>query len=157
MRILVVSDTHSNEQALYQAIEEQPTAKLIFHLGDGIRDAENAAERYPDREFRMVKGNCDWGHFRGTDVNLEIVGRQRVFMTHGHRYNVKMGMYRVTSAAREQNADILLFGHTHQPLTDYEDGLTILNPGSLSYGHPTYGLLDITEAGVVPLIVSLRY
>lgn len=49
---------------------------------------------------------------------------------------------------RERQADLLLFGHTHQPLTDYEDGLYLMNPGSLGYGG-TYGYVDITPAGIV--------
>ena len=60
-----------------------------------------------------------------------------------------MGLYRLVCAARERQADILLFGHTHQPLIDYDDGLHILNPGSLHGSGGTYGTVDITPAGVV--------
>lgn len=49
----------------------------------------------------------------------------------------------------------MLFGHTHQPLTEYDDGLYMLNPGSL-HGGGTYGVLDITAAGVVMNIVEDR-
>lgn len=57
--------------------------------------------------------------------------------------------------SRERQADILLFGHTHQPLTDYDDGLYILNPGSLR-GRGTYGLLDVTPTGVLLNVVENR-
>ncbi|HIW74127.1 MAG TPA: metallophosphoesterase [Firmicutes bacterium] len=156
-RVLVVSDTHGDERALWQALEEQPAARLVFHLGDGAREAEAVAARCPDRRFQIVRGNNDWGSFgQFPETGLEIVAGKRIFYTHGHQYGVKMGLYRAVCAARERQADVLLFGHTHQPLVDYEDGLHILNPGSLSYGRPTYGLLDITEAGIVPHTVSLR-
>lgn len=157
MRILVVSDTHGDEYALRRAVEEQPTARLIIHLGDGAGEAETVASAYPDREFRIVRGNCDWG--RGdvlAETGLEIAAGRRIFYTHGNRYDVKMGYYRVICAAREQHADLLLFGHTHVPMIDYDDGLTILNPGSLAYGGLTYGYIDITDAGIVPQIVKLR-
>ena len=156
-RILVVSDTHGDEQALRQALEEQPTARMIFHLGDGAREAEAVAAGYPDRTFFLVRGSGDWGQAGLLpEAGLEIVAGHRIFYTHGHRYNVKMGLYRAVCAARERKADVLLFGHTHQPLTDYDDGLTILNPGSLAYGRSTYGLLDVTDTGIVPQTVSLR-
>ena len=157
MRILVVSDTHGNEYTLRQAVEEQPTARLIIHLGDGVRDAESVADTYPDKQFRIVRGNCDFGHPETlAETGLEILKGHRLFFTHGHRYDVKMGLYRLVCAAREQKADIVMFGHTHVPVTDYDDGLYILNPGSLSYGNPTYGVIDITDAGIVPHIMRLR-
>ena len=58
-------------------------------------------------------------------------------------------------AAREQGAQVLLYGHTHQALTDYDDGLHILNPGSLSGWRPSYGTLDITPQGIVPNVIRL--
>lgn len=156
MRILVVSDTHGDEYALRQAIEEQPTTRMIIHLGDGVREAEAVQADYPGREFRIVRGNCDWGRSDVPDNGTEFVSGKRLFFTHGYRYDVKMGFYRVVCAARDQKADILLFGHTHIPYADYDDGLYILNPGSLSYGRPTYGFIDITDAGVVTQIKELR-
>ena len=157
-RILVVSDTHGDERALWQALEEQPDARTVIHLGDGARETETMAELCKDRRFYIVRGNNDWGgaYRQLPETALEIVAGKRIFFTHGHRYDVKMGIYRVVCAARERQADVLLFGHTHQPLVDYEEGLHILNPGSLTYGRPTYGLLDITDAGIVPHTVSLR-
>ena len=45
-----------------------------------------------------------------------------------------------------------MFGHTHKPYLDTEDGITILNPGSLSYPRqegrrPSYMIMTIDEAG----------
>ena len=53
--------------------------------------------------------------------------------------------------ARKNGADILLYGHTHIAFTDYDDGLYIMNPGSCGRpreGLPSYGIIDITKAGV---------
>lgn len=157
MRILVVSDSHGDEYALRQAVEEQSSARVVIHLGDGLREAETVAAAYPDKKFYIIKGNNDWGDARlYAETGLTEIAGRRVFYTHGHHYGVKMGYYRVICAAREQKADILLFGHTHESLIDYDEGLTILNPGSVAFGCSTYGFIDITEAGVVPQIVKLR-
>ena len=67
----------------------------------------------------------------------------------------RRGFTGYAAPARERQADILLFGHTHQPLTDYDDGLYILNPGSLR-GRGTYGLLDVTPTGVLLNVVENR-
>lgn len=158
MRILVVSDTHGDEQALWRAVEDQPSARVVIYLGDGAREAEAVAARYPDRQFYRVRGNGDWAAGAALPVaGEEKLGGKRLFFTHGHVYDVKNGLYRVVCAARERRADILLFGHTHLPLTVYDDGLYILNPGSLSYGRGTYGTVDITPAGIVLNVVNDRH
>ncbi len=155
MKLLVVSDTHGNEQCLRQAIEQQPAARMVLHLGDGAREAQTVAGDTPDKPFYIVRGNCDWGQTLPEVGLIEVSGR-RIFYTHGYRYQVKAGIYTAVCAAREQKADILLFGHTHEPFTEYEDGLYILNPGSLAYGRATYGLIEITPSGIMTNIVPLR-
>lgn len=57
MRILVISDTHGNETALFRVVEAQPTARVVIHLGDGVEEAETAAAAFPDREFHLIRGN----------------------------------------------------------------------------------------------------
>ena len=150
MRILVVSDTHGDAYALEQAILAQPGARTVVHLGDGAREAGEMEARFPDHTFFCVRGTGDFSA-GGSLVYArdEICGGKRLFLTHGHLYDAKMGLYRLVCAARERQADILLFGHTHQPLIDYDDGLHILNPGSLHGSGGTYGTVDITPAGVV--------
>ncbi len=54
-----------------------------------------------------------------------------------------------------KKAYVLLFGHTHNAVTEYEDGLYIMNPGSLSGSTGTYGTLDIVPAGIVTNIVHI--
>ena len=154
MRILVVSDVHGRESLLWEAIEQQPTARTVLFLGDGIRQAEAAQERYPDRTFYMVPGNCDMGCSL-LPVRQETLGGKRFYFTHGHLHDVKYTLYRLDLAARQAGADIALFGHTHAPYEEYADGLYLFNPGSLGYGH-TYGFVDIQGGGIRTAVVSLR-
>lgn len=154
MRVLVVSDVHGDFRRLCEAIEQQPTAKTVIFLGDGLRQAEDAADRYPDRVFYMVPGNCDFGS-DAIPVRQETVGGKRFYFTHGHRHDVKYTLYRLELAAREAEADIALFGHTHQPYEEYVDGLYLFNPGSLGRGG-TYGYVDIEGGGIRTAVVELR-
>lgn len=156
MRLLVVSDSHGDEGALLRALEAQPTARVVIHLGDGAREMAAVAEGCPERTVYGVRGNCDWTSDAAGLVYArdETVGGKRIFFTHGHLYGVKSDLLRVTCAARERGADILLYGHTHVPFTVYDDGLYILNPGSLAGG--AYGIVDITAAGIVPSLLRLR-
>ena len=56
--------------------------------------------------------------------------------------------------ALEYGADVLLFGHTHVPLVDYDGALWVMNPGAAGdYTRPTCGLLTIRE-GIVTCSVQ---
>lgn len=159
MRILVISDTHGNEQGLLQAIEEQPSARRSF-----IWATAHVKHRRPPIIFpacRFIRcGETATG--RPAAQNLlyaheETFAGKRIFFTHGHLYEVKFDLYRAACAAREREADALLFGHTHRAEITWDDGLLLFNPGSLSGGaDSTYGTLDITPAGMVPNILRLR-
>ena len=50
-------------------------------------------------------------------------------------------------AARECGAQILLFGHTHRPLVDWDGTLWVMNPGSIR-DRRTYGVITL-EGGKI--------
>lgn len=154
MRILVLSDSHREITPLHEAIKAQPTAEVVIHLGDSEIDLTKIAAQYPEKMFVSVLGNCDWGSDLPTFVVKDFNG-VRLFCTHGHRYGVKSGLETAKAAAREAGAQVLLYGHTHHAVTDYDDGLYLMNPGSLRGVYPSYGTLDITEQGIVPNIIAL--
>lgn len=154
MRIIVLSDSHGDESALRRALLAQPKAEVAIHLGDGEAEFARARVAFPEKMFLQVRGNCDWGSQLAAAGTFEAEG-VKIFYTHGHAYGVKSGLYNAVCAAREQGAQVLLYGHTHQALTDYDDGLHILNPGSLSGWRPSYGTLDITPQGIVPNVIRL--
>lgn len=153
MKILVISDVHGRRDAVERVLEKQPNAATVLFLGDGLREVEDVADNHPERSFIMVPGNCDFAALQPA-ARLEILGGQRFFITHGHKYNVKYGLYTIEMAARERQADMVLFGHTHQPLEEYVDGLYMLNPGSLGY-EGSYGLVDVSPAGLMTRVMRL--
>lgn len=159
MRILVVSDTHRNVGALRQILLAQPAAEVVIHLGDVEDDVSLLRHSFPEKMFLQVRGNCDWGSALPDKGIYEVAG-VRIFYTHGHLYGVKSGIYQAVCAAREQKAKILLFGHTHVALTDYDDGLYIMNPGSAACGRAgdaaSYGTIDITSQGILTNIIRLN-
>ena len=141
MKLLVLSDSHGNVDNMARAVElTQP--RHILHLGDCLRDAQALHERFPDLPLDTVPGNCDWGSFDQPERLLEFEG-VRVLMMHGHTRDVKFGMASAVMAAREQRAEVLLFGHTHDAMCEYEAGLWVMNPGTIrgGWGGATYGVL----------------
>src|SRR5699024_10801762 len=59
-------------------------------------------------------------------------GPFRLFMTHGHLYGVKRSLEELTAAAFQEQADIVLFGHSHIPFCQMKEGTVFLNPGSIA-------------------------
>lgn len=157
MRILVVSDTHGGLARLRELLELHAEADMLIHLGDGARDYDAVKEGLGIPSY-FVAGNCDWRDPRPSELLIEAGGK-RIFIAHGHTRRVKFGLLSITLRARELCADVCLFGHTHCSLTDYADGLYIMNPGSL--GHPSqgrgeYGMLDIINGQIVPIACFIK-
>jgi len=155
LRILVLSDSHGDASAVLRAIREQPKAELVLHLGDGEEDMAEARALFRDRMFLQVRGNCDFASALPATDTMMVKGI-RLFFTHGHLYSVKCGDDRLREAARSCHADVALYGHTHMAETDYEDGLYLMNPGSVRGANGSYGIVDITDAGIVTAIVRRK-
>lgn len=153
MRILAVSDIHGRNDALERVLERHPDIRTVVFLGDGLSGVQDVADRHPDRTFICVAGNCDHAPLSPA-VTVEMLGGKRFLITHGHKYNVKYSLYTLELAARERAADIALFGHTHQPLCDYADGLYLCNPGSLGY-RGDYAIIDACAAGILVTPMSI--
>ena len=159
MRIIVVSDTHGRASRFEEVVRLHDEADAFIHLGDGEWDFERVSDMHPDKKMYFVCGNCDYRSLRQS-VCLETFGGMRVLFTHGSNEGVKSGLNRLIAKAKSVNADIVLYGHTHIPYTDYIDSkLYIMNPGSL--GAPresirgTYGVIDIIGGAVSMNIASL--
>lgn len=148
MKLLVLSDTHGDVFSLKEAIKARNEAEVIIHCGDGNSEFESIKPLYPHKHFIGVKGNCDFCSDASNIETITLAGK-KIFITHGHLYNAKYGLYNLVCAAREANADLLLFGHTHNPLKDYDDGLYIVNPGSCHGYNASYAYIDVTEKGIV--------
>ena len=158
MRILVISDSHGRVSEIEKAIETQPDARHIFFLGDCVRDIEDFEFLYPDRSFHIVSGNCDYSSMLKSSDTARLGGRV-IFFTHGHAFGVKGGLAGLRQRARQENADLVLYGHTHIASTEYADGVHFVNPGSLCSaraGRTSYAVIDIEKSGIRPIIIETR-
>ncbi len=145
MRILVLSDSHGRVDNMVQCVErEEPNH--ILHLGDCVRDAERLARQFPAIPMTTVPGNCDYGALDEPEKLIELGGR-RILMMHGHTRGVKYDPQRAIYAAREYGADVLLFGHTHRPLVDFDGSLYVMNPGTVGGrgNAATYGIITVND------------
>lgn len=130
MIIAVVSDTHGIVLPVSYSLQRNKV-DLVFHLGDFCKDVK-LIEQITGIKCNCVRGNCDFE----TDVLDEEVievRRKKFFITHGHKYDVKLGTEKIIQKAKSLNVDYALFGHTHVHFREKVDKITILNPGSTSF------------------------
>ncbi len=154
MKILVLSDSHGAMGFMRRCLFRiQP--QRVIHLGDFYEDAELLAQENPQILFHHVPGNCDLYRMvrYAPDILSYAVDGVPMYMTHGHRHNVKMTLTRLLADARASKAGAVLYGHTHIPdCHQEEDGLWVLNPGAAGRYGGSAGIIE-TENGK---IVSCR-
>ncbi|MCC8073318.1 MAG: YfcE family phosphodiesterase [Clostridiales bacterium] len=146
MRIIVISDSHRAKGNLFEIVEKHMNSSDLFiFLGDGEDDFDSVLALYPDLKYERVAGNCDWYSTYPLYKSIKANGKT-IFFSHGHPFHVKFGYDEIIREARSVKADICLFGHTHNQYTNYDNGLYIMNPGSVADGR--YGIIDIVSGGI---------
>lgn len=152
MKIILFSDSHGATQPMLDAVQDvQPD--LILHLGDYTKDCDALRGAFPQIALRSVKGNGDIFAPEPETETFTVEG-VTFFITHGHRYRVKMGLEAVLNAAYFSRARVLAFGHTHRPLLQEQDGLLVVNPGS-AYDKK-YAVLQVEHGQVMGRLCTLR-
>jgi len=151
LRVVVFSDSHGKYDPLERIMERHINdAELFIHLGDGENEFELLSYVYSHKKLLFAAGNCDYNSSKPSYDIVTAAGK-KIFFTHGAALGVKSSIRPAVDEARKFGADILLYGHTHIPFVGYDDGLYIMNPGSCGRpreGGPSYGIIDITDAGI---------
>ena len=146
MKILIVSDTHGRNgsfKAVYQAVSP---VDMVLHLGD-VEGAEETFASMVKCPFYAVAGNNDF--FTSLPMEQEIqIGTYKAFLCHGHYYRVSMTNQLLADEARARGCSLAFYGHTHRPMIERNQDVTLLNPGSLSFPRqdnrkPSYMIMDI--------------
>lgn len=165
MDLLIFSDSHGNADAVQRVIDRSVSRPdAIFFLGDGLRDLAWLDTR--GAPIYAVRGNCDLYSAEGVPTELDMeLGGLHIFASHGHLYSVKSGFSAMAAHAAGLGADIMLFGHTHEAMTEtFPAGsslggvlltkpLCIINPGSVGSGYDaTFATLTLRSGQIIASI-----
>ncbi len=174
MTYLVLSDSHNHPRAVAAAIERTHPDGLLF-AGDGLRDLTRVDIPCP---VWAVRGNCDVGSMPliisdatagdrvldPDDEELICLDGARILLIHGHRYGVKYSLTAAVAQAIARKADVVVFGHTHEPLewriTPEKPGLLggsvvpekpliLFNPGSIGGYDGSFGTITVQSGQVL--------
>ncbi|MBC7631861.1 metallophosphoesterase family protein [Aeromicrobium sp.] len=132
LRVAVLSDTHGPRfwKSMPAAVASQlDGVDLILHAGD-VCTAEVLDDIVAFAPVHVVLGNNDgadvaaWG--APETLELDLAGLRTAMI---HDSGSKIG--RVPRMRRRfPDAELVVFGHSHIPLDEHDDGLRIFNPGS---------------------------
>lgn len=146
MKILVLSDSHGKEEYVYSILNDNRDAGIIIHLGDGENDMDLSLREIPGitrKRFFAVKGNCDLMSSLPTTTYDENICGYKFYITHGFKQHVKSGVSEIFLDAKNNERQVVLFGHTHRPFYEERDGIYLFNPGAVMRG--SYGIITIDD------------
>ena len=168
MNVWIASDIHGSAlycRKLLDLMEKRGADRLVL-LGDLLYHGprNDLPEGYdPKAVFAMlnsvkdrilcVHGNCDAEvdqmvlHFPiEADFRVEELCGRRLFLTHGHHFNVDQRPSRTLL----DGAGYVVYGHFHVPMRRLEDGVWYWNPGSVSIPKENswHGCMRMTEDAV---------
>lgn len=135
MKIVVVSDTHMPRMAKElpaPLIRELEGADLILHAGDWT---EPEVYRMLSRYGKVigVAGNNDGEPLTSKLGTKRIVqaGTKQIGLVHGHLPSrSRTAQQNAVHAFKGEQLDAIVFGHSHVPLLQWQNGVLLFNPGS---------------------------
>ena len=159
LKIVVFSDSHKDIEQMISVIKKEKP-DMIIHLGDHLRDAQKLFLNFPKIRTVYIRGNTDFDEDYISENHIMI--EDKLFLiTHGHNYNVKWTKKELIKKGTDDNADIILFGHTHEPYIKRIKGMWIMNPGSIGRQYirktsNTYGLIYINSNKILCQVKKFR-
>lgn len=135
MKIAILSDTHAKKHSdkLFKFIDILfKEADMIIHAGDYVSSSIVSKLR-EHKNFVGVWGNNDKGYIRDLLKEKTIISVEgyKIGLYHGHG-NSKNTLQRAYDEFSADKVDIIIFGHSHQPLILTKSKVLMINPGSPS-------------------------
>ena len=143
VKIVLVSDSHGDAECLDCLRQTYSDYDLFVHCGDSEQPYEDV------KDFICVKGNNDFLYGNNVPYSQTIhVQDHTVYICHGHMDFLSYFHYEpMIAKAKRAGADIVFFGHVHTYFDGEQDGVRLLNPGSIRHNRdgsrPSYMLVEI--------------
>ncbi len=145
MKILLISDTHSNIRDAVELIRREGDFDLFFHMGDTYQDATSIREE-TGLPMKAVSGNMDEQR-TGPEIEVFSLEGIRFLLTHGDRFWVNQGLQALDVKAERCGVDIVCFGHTHIASDTVISSRRFINPGAFRGNVCSYGILKLDNGG----------
>ncbi|MDZ7697337.1 MAG: metallophosphoesterase family protein [Deltaproteobacteria bacterium] len=149
MKIGVISDTHLGgvTKELMDIFDRHLKDKdVVIHAGDVV--SPEVIRFLSQKTFHGVQGNMDPPEVKELlpdRVTVELAGFT-IGIIHG--WGAAAGLEE-RILPMFQGVDVLIYGHTHRPLNEVDDGVRLFNPGTATgysaSGNHSMGILEIDD------------
>lgn len=159
MKIGVVSDTHSKELP-GAMLKDFARVDFIIHAGDFCEKADYDALA-KIKEVKGVYGNMDGVQIRKMFPRRQIIACEsvRIGLFHGEG-PPRTILDVVQSEFKNDKPDLVIFGHSHQPLNEKINGVLYFNPGSpndtMFAPYRSYGLIEIAGKEITAKLIKIK-
>jgi len=147
----VISDTHGLLRP--QAVKALRGVELIIHAGD-LGGPEVLARLTAIAPVQAVRGNSDKGDW------ARPLPRNRVVAVDGVQLYVLHNLYELDLNPGAAGLAAVIYGHSHEPSLESQDGVLYLNPGSAGprrFSLPvTLALLRVTGEALKVEFIKLK-
>ena len=147
----VISDTHGLLRP--QAVKALRGVELIIHAGD-LGGPEVLARLTAIAPVQAVRGNVDKGDW------ARPLPRNRVVAVDGVQLYVLHNLYELDLNPGAAGLAAVIYGHSHEPSLESQDGVLYLNPGSAGprrFSLPvTLALLRVTGEALKVEFIKLK-
>ena len=156
MKIGVISDTHIPERAEsipLEALNDLKTCDLILHAGDLVSSQVLSDLKKIGKPVKAVWGNMDSLQVRSQLPEKELFTVEGVKIGLIHGYGPPLKLINLTSSIfKNQQPDVIVFGHSHHPVNERKESTLYFNPGSLTdkifSPYNSYGILEIDNGQI---------
>ncbi len=142
MKVVLMSDSHGRNRNIDMIMDIEKDADMFLHCGD----IECDELTYPF--MKTVRGNNDYYGDYPEMIKL-VLGTHRVLMLHSHHVFSRDRMKAMSVLAKQEECDMVFYGHTHVAKDTMVEGIRLINPGSLYYsrdGRPiSYCIVTIDQ------------
>ena len=134
-KLTVISDVHYDVNRLRRIMPIINSSDYLVFCGDGLFNLLTVRGEILVPTI-CVRGNCDRepNVMNIADLAGVTLGNTRVFVTHGHKQDVKHGISGLLAAAQVKRSSLVFFGHTHSFYDGSVGGIHFINPGALCAG-----------------------
>ncbi len=153
MKIGVIADTHIPDRAKeipQQILEAFKEVDMVIHAGDFVDSSVLDKLKAVCKNVRAVWGNMDPYEIRKELPEKEIIeiGNYKIGIIHGYGHPNKL-IDLVTEIFKNDNVNLIIFGHSHSALNEKRGNIIYFNPGSPTDKtfalHNSYGIIEIND------------
>ena len=145
----LVSDSHGRFTNVERMLEQAPDVAAWVHCGDYYTDGDDLAIASGVPVYAVMGNNDYYSEANGPECRFVTIGGVHIVAIHGHQWYGAQRLQKLAALGQTNDASLVVFGHTHRRLVETVDGITIVNPGSISLPRDgrrgTYGIASIED------------